>query len=59
MGTRVVTFKMDDEEVERLTEVARRLGITRSEAIRRAIKEWLRKFDEKWRVEPKIIRIYS
>ena len=39
---RVVTFKLRDEELEELDRFAARSGLTRSDVIRRAIKEYIR-----------------
>ena len=58
---KVVTFKIDEDTLEELETYARLKGMTRSEAIRQAIKYWLsamRKDYEK-RIEPKIIKILS
>ena len=38
---RVVTFKLRDEELEELDRFAARLGMTRSDLIRRAIKRFM------------------
>ena len=39
---RVVTFKLKDEELEELDRFALRHGLTRSDVIRKAIKEYIR-----------------
>jgi len=39
---RVVTFKLRDEELEELDRFAARSGLTRSDVIRKAIKEYIR-----------------
>ncbi|MCD6278860.1 MAG: ribbon-helix-helix protein, CopG family [Desulfurococcales archaeon] len=39
---RVVTFKIRDEELEELDRFAARSGLTRSDVIRKAIKEYIR-----------------
>ncbi len=39
---RVVTFKLDEETVEKLNRVAEMLGISRSELIRAAILNYIR-----------------
>ena len=39
---RVVTFKLRDEELEELDRFAARSGLTRSDVIRRAIREYIR-----------------
>ncbi|MCD6085011.1 MAG: ribbon-helix-helix protein, CopG family [Desulfurococcales archaeon] len=38
---RVVTFKIRDEELEELDRFAARSGLTRSDVIRKAIKEYI------------------
>lgn len=40
--SRVITFKADEELVERMDRLAQRKGLTRSEVIRRAIIMYLR-----------------
>ena len=56
---RVVTFKVDEDLLERLDTYARLKGITRSEAIRRAIEKLLREEEPRIAPTPKVIRIYS
>ncbi len=56
---RVVTFKIDEDTLEKLDAYARLKGITRSEAIRRAIDKLLKEESKRLDVEPKIIKIYS
>lgn len=56
---RVVTFKIDEDLLERLDLYARLKGITRSEAIRRAIELLLEREEPELSVKPKIIRILS
>ena len=56
---RTVTFKIDEWLLERLDTYARLRGITRSEAIRRAIERLLREEEPRLVPTPKIIRIYS
>ena len=56
---RVVTFKADEELLERLDSFARIKGVTRSEVIRRAIELYLRLEDYKVQPQPKIIRLTS
>jgi len=51
-----VTFKIDNETLYKLDATAERLGITRSEAIRRAIALWLK---YNYKIEPKRIRLES
>ena len=55
---RVITFKIDEDLLERLDTYARLKGITRSEAIRRAIEKLLES-EKDVSPKPKIIRIYS
>ena len=59
MGMRVVTFKVDEDLLERLDTYARLKGITRSEAIRKAIELLLQMDGDSVSVKPKIIRIFS
>ena len=59
MAMRVVTFKIDEDLLERLDLYARLKGITRSEAIRKAIEEMLEREEPELSVRPKIIRILS
>ncbi len=56
---RVVTFKMDEDLLERLDTYARLKGITRSEAIRRAIEKLLNEEEPRLTPTPKVIKIYS
>ena len=53
----IVTFKMKEDDLERLDSVARVLGKTRSEVVREAIEMLLRL--EKYRFEPqyKLVRL--
>lgn len=43
MPLRVVTFKMEEEEVDRLDYYARRKGLSRSEVIREAVRQYVTK----------------
>ncbi len=56
---RVVTFKIDEDELERLDSFARLKGWTRSEVIRKALDLYLRL--EEYKVQPryKIVRLLS
>jgi len=45
---RVVTFKADEELLEKLDSIARIKGISRSEAIREAIKEFIEKEENRF-----------
>ncbi len=56
---RVVTFKMDEELLEKLDTYARLKGITRSEAIRMAIIKLLKEEEPRLAPTPKVIRIYG
>ncbi len=54
---RVITFKADEELLERLDTFARLKGVTRSEVIRKAIELYLKLEDYKVQPQPKIIRL--
>ena len=56
---RVVTFKVDEELLERLDGFARLKGVTRSEVIRKAIELYLKLEEYKVKPEPKVIRLLS
>ncbi len=56
---RVVTFKVDEDLLERLDSFARLRGVTRSEVIRKAIELYLRLEERKQTIQPKIVRLYS
>ena len=56
---RVITFKAEEELVERLDSFARLKGVTRSEVIRKAIELYLKLEDYKVQPEPKIVRLLS
>ena len=56
---RVVTFKVDEELLERLDSVARLKGVPRSEIIRRAIELYLRLEEKRQTIQPRIVRLYS
>ena len=56
---KVVTFKVEEELLERLDSYARLKGVTRSEIIRKAIELYLH-LEEKKRVpRPKIVKLRS
>jgi len=59
MPMRVVTFKVDIELVDEIDRAAKRLGMSRSELIRKAIIEFLKQIDAEYRERwnPKYIRI--
>jgi len=54
---RVITFKADEELLERLDTFARLKGVTRSEVIRKAIELYLKLEDYKVQPQPKIIKL--
>ncbi len=56
---RVVTFKVDEDLLERLDSFARLKGVPRSEVIRRAIELYLRLEDRKQTIQPKVVKLYS
>ncbi len=56
---RVVTFKADEELLERLETFARLKGVTRSEVIRKAIELYLKLEDYKVQPQPKVIKLTS
>ena len=56
---RVITFKIDEDLLEELDSYAKLKGISRSEAIRRAIVQLLEREYKDILPEPKVIRIYS
>jgi len=56
---RVITFKADEELLERLDTFARVKGITRSEVIRKAIELYLKLEDYKVQPQPRIVRLLS
>jgi predicted transcriptional regulator len=58
---RVITFKADEELLEKLNHLAHNKGVTRSEVIRKAIELYLKLEDgiEKTRNEPRIVRLMS
>lgn len=56
---RVVTFKVDEELLERLDSYARLKGVPRSEVIRKAIELYLRLEERKQAIQPRIVRLYS
>ena len=59
IGMRVITFKADEELLERLDSYARMKGVTRSEVIRKAIELYLKLEDYKVQPQPKVIRLTS
>jgi len=55
---RIVTFKLDEETLEKLDELARSVGVPRSELIRKAIEDFLRK-REPPKIPYKVIKLWS
>ena len=58
-NVRVVTFKVEEDLLDRLDSFARIKGVTRSEVIRKAIELYLRLEDHKFDHEPKVVRLMS
>ena len=56
---RVVSFKIDDYELEMLEDFARRKGLCRSEVIRRAIQQYIKLEDKNYTPNPRIVRLQS
>jgi len=56
---RVVTFKVEEDLLEKLDSFARLKGVTRSEIIRKAIELYLRLEDENIHPEPRFVRLMS
>jgi len=54
---RVITFKISEDLLERLNDLARLKGVPRSEVIRRAIERYL-EMEEK-RITYRVVRLYS
>jgi metal-responsive CopG/Arc/MetJ family transcriptional regulator len=54
-----VTFKVDEDLLEKLDTYARLKGMTRSEAIRKAIIKLLNEEYREVTPEPKIVKIYG
>ena len=59
VSMRVVTFKVEEDLLERLDDFARLKGETRSEIIRQAIELYLRLEDYKVQPQPKFVRLLS
>ena len=57
MPMRIITFKIDDELLERLDLVAQRVGATRSELIRKAIIMYITKLENQIQPQKPRIRI--
>ena len=56
---RVVTFKLEEDLLDRVDSFARLRGVTRSEVIRKAIELYLRLETYKVQPEPKRVRLLS
>ncbi len=56
---KVVTFKIDDDLLEKLDSYARLKGVTRSEVIRKAIELYLKIEDYEIKPKPRIVRLLS
>ncbi|HIP85769.1 MAG TPA: ribbon-helix-helix protein, CopG family [Pyrodictium sp.] len=56
---KVVTFKVEEELLERLDSYARLKGVTRSEIIRKAIELYLRLEEKKIVPQPKVVKLTS
>lgn len=56
---RVITFKIDNEMLDRLDNYARLKGVTRSEVIRRAIELYLKLEEYMVQPKPRVIRLNS
>ena len=56
---RVITFKAEEDLLEKLDDLARLKGETRSEVIRQAIELYLKLEEYKVQPQPKIVRLLS
>jgi len=56
---KVVTFKIDLDLLERLDDMARLKGVSRSELIRRAIALYLSIEEKRRTIQPRYVRLYS
>ena len=54
-----VKFLVDEELLEKLDRIAERKGLTRSQAIRKAIELWVQHEEKKLVPKPKIVRLTS
>jgi metal-responsive CopG/Arc/MetJ family transcriptional regulator len=59
MTMRIVTFKIPEELLDELDDMAAALQITRSEAIRRALELWMKLNREKTKPKPKVVKLLS
>ena len=56
---RVVTFKIEEDLLEKVDSYARLKGVTRSEVIRKALELYLRLEDYRVQPQPKYVRLMS
>ena len=56
---RIITFKIPETLLDELDELARAMSITRSEALRRAVAEWISREKKRISPQPRIVRLYS
>ena len=56
---RVVTFKVEEDLLEKVDSYARLKGVTRSEVIRKALELYLRLEEYKVQPQPKYVRLMS
>ena len=56
---RVVTFKVEEDLLEKVDGLARLKGVTRSEVIRKALELYLRLEDYRVQPQPKYVRLLS
>ena len=56
---RVVTFKAEEDLLEKVDGLARLKGVTRSEVIRKALELYLRLEDYRVQPQPKYVRLLS
>ena len=54
---RVVTFKLDEEELEKIDTFARLKGIPRSELIRRALELYMKLEEKRTIPKPRIVKL--
>ena len=59
MAVRIVTFKIPEEELEKLDSIAKGKGISRSQAIREAIELYLSLQSSNNPPQPRIVRLTS
>ena len=56
---RVVTFKIEEDLLEKVDGLARLKGVTRSEVIRKALELYLRLEDYRVQPQPKYVRLMN